>query len=354
MMGAPLLRIEHLDVEFTTQEGSARAVRDMSLSMERGEAMGLVGESGSGKSVTALTLMRLVPDPPGKIRGGKILFEDRDILAMNGGDLRNLRGNEIAMIFQEPMTSLNPIHPCGHQIMEPLMIHQGLGKKEAAARALELLATTGIPAPARRMREYPHQLSGGMRQRVMIAMALACRPKLLVADEPTTALDVTIQAQILALMKDLRRETGAAIIIITHDLGVILEMCDRVAVMYAGQIVETASVADLFRAPLHPYAEALLYSVPSIGQPRERLFAIRGTVPNPFDTVTGCAFAPRCDYGNADCAREEPPLREAAPGRLVRCHFPRNTGIAITGNANYGDAGNGDENTAFARSITHV
>jgi oligopeptide/dipeptide ABC transporter ATP-binding protein len=283
----------------------------------------LVGESGSGKTVTALGLMRLLRDPPGKILGGRINFQGQDLLALPEEAVRRFRGNEIAMIFQEPMTSLNPIHTCGRQIMEPLIVHRGLPKKEAEERALELLRIIGIPSPKQRMREYPHQLSGGMRQRIMIAMALACKPKLLIADEPTTALDVTIQAQILELMKELRRETGSAIILITHDLGVIAEMCSHVAVMYAGQIVETASVADLFKQPLHPYSEALLFSIPVISKRQDRLFAIEGTVPNPFEMPPGCAFSPRCGYARAECGETPPPLTAATEDRLVRCGFWR-------------------------------
>jgi oligopeptide/dipeptide ABC transporter ATP-binding protein len=339
-----LLSIENLNVRFTTQEGTALALRDLSFTVGTGEALGLVGESGCGKSVTALALMRLIPDPPGRILGGKIVFDRRNILSLPDRELRDLRGNEIAMIFQEPMTSLNPIHTCGDQIMEPLILHKGMGKKEAEARALELLRITGISSPRQRLREYPHQLSGGMRQRVMIAMALACKPKLLIADEPTTALDVTIQAQILELMKELRRETGSAIILITHDLGIISEMCDRVAVMYAGQVVETCSVDELFKGPLHPYSEALLFSVPSIGTKRERLYAIRGTVPNPFDMPPGCAFAPRCDYAGEECTALlpslSPPPGEGTRGRMVRCHFPRTGGTGAGTDAGTG-AGRG-------------
>jgi oligopeptide/dipeptide ABC transporter ATP-binding protein len=319
----PLLNIEHLEVRFNTQEGPHSAVRDLSLNINYGEAWGLVGESGSGKTVTALSLMRLLRDAPGENLRGKITFDGRDIMALPDGEVRRLRGNEIAMIFQEPMTSLNPIHTCGRQIMEPLILHKGLTKKEAEERALELLTITGLPSPAQRLNEYPHQLSGGMRQRVMIAMALACKPKLLIADEPTTALDVTIQAQILELMKDLRRETGSAIILITHDLGVIMEMCDYVAVMYAGQIVETCSVAELFKQPLHPYSEALLFSIPSLTQRRERLFAINGTVPNPFDMPPGCTFSPRCNYAREECQNSSPDLVEAVEHRRVRCPFWR-------------------------------
>jgi oligopeptide/dipeptide ABC transporter ATP-binding protein len=314
------LNIENLEVLFSTQDGLQRAVRGLSLSIGQGETWGMVGESGSGKTVTALALMRLFHNTSGRTTG-KISFEGRDILSLTEDEVRRLRGNEIAMIFQEPMTSLNPIHTCGKQIMEPLILHKGMNKKEARSRALELLTITGIPSPAERLREYPHQLSGGMRQRVMIAMALACKPKLLIADEPTTALDVTIQAQILELMKDLRRETGAAIILITHDLGIIAEMCDHVAVMYAGQIVETCMSRDLFHLPLHPYSSALLFSIPSVKERRERLYAIKGTVPSPFDMPDGCAFSPRCSVAHQECGKNSPELVEVSPGRMVRCPF---------------------------------
>jgi oligopeptide/dipeptide ABC transporter ATP-binding protein len=319
----PLLSIKDLEIQFYTLEGIHQAVRGLSLTLEKGDTLGLVGESGSGKSVTALSLMRLIPSPPGKILGGRIMFDGRDILALPEEEIRQIRGNEIAMIFQEPMTSLNPIHPCGRQIMEPLILHLGLHKKEAEERALELMTMVGIPSPKQRLREYPHQLSGGMRQRVMIAMALACKPKLLIADEPTTALDVTIQAQILELMKELRREINSAIILITHDLGVVAEMCSHVAVMYAGQIVETCSVAELFKRPLHPYSEGLLFSIPEISKTRERLFAIEGSVPSPFAMPPGCAFSPRCKYAGTECEGTLPPLVPVGEDHLVRCRFPR-------------------------------
>ena len=319
----PLLHINNLEVQFNTREGIHRAVRGLSLTLEKGDTLGLVGESGSGKSITALSLMRLIPSPPGKIRGGRITFDGRDILALPDEAIRRIRGNEIAMIFQEPMTSLNPIHTCGKQIMEPLILHLGLTKKEAEERALELMTMVGIPSPKQRLKEYPHQLSGGMRQRVMIAMALACKPKLLIADEPTTALDVTIQAQILELMKELRQEINSAIILITHDLGVVAEMCSHVAVMYAGHIVETCAVGELFKRPLHPYSEGLLFSVPVISKTRERLFAIEGAVPSPFAMPPGCAFSPRCKYARKECEDSLPLLAPAGEDHLVRCLFPR-------------------------------
>jgi oligopeptide/dipeptide ABC transporter ATP-binding protein len=319
----PLLSIDNLEVQFYTMEGIHQAVRGLSLTLEKGDTLGLVGESGSGKSVTALSLMRLIPSPPGKILGGRISFDGQDILTLPDEAIRRIRGNEIAMIFQEPMTSLNPIHTCGKQIMEPLILHLGLTKKAAEERALELMTMVGIPSPKQRLKEYPHQLSGGMRQRVMIAMALACKPKLLIADEPTTALDVTIQAQILELMKELRQEINSAIILITHDLGVVSEMCSHVAVMYAGQIVEACAVSELFKRPLHPYSEGLLFSIPVISKTRERLFAIEGSVPSPFAMPPGCAFSPRCKYARTECNGGLPPLVPVGEDHLVRCLFPQ-------------------------------
>jgi oligopeptide/dipeptide ABC transporter ATP-binding protein len=317
----PLLTIEGLTIQFHTAEGVHKAVRDVSLTLSEGETLGLVGESGSGKSVTALSLMRLIPSPPGRITSGRIIFNGREISALSDTDVCAIRGNEIAMIFQEPMTSLNPLHTCGGQIMEPLLLHTRCSKKVAETRALELLTMVDIPDPKRKLREYPHQLSGGMRQRVMIAMALACKPKLLIADEPTTALDVTIQAQILDMMKNLRRETGSSIIMITHDLGLIAEMCGRVAVMYAGQIVEISPLAGLFERPYHPYSEGLLRSIPAISLERKRLFSIPGAVPNPFDLPAGCAFAPRCGYARGYCRENPPELAAAGEERQVRCWF---------------------------------
>lgn len=314
-----LLSIKQLNVQFHTVEGVHKAVRDVSISIYPGETLGLVGESGSGKSVTSLSIMRLIPNPPGKITGGQILFQGQDLLALSDEEIRNIRGNRITMIFQEPMTSLNPIHTCGKQIMEPLMLHKNFSKKEAEERAFELLTMVGIPIPRQRLKEYPHQLSGGMRQRVMIAMALACQPQLLIADEPTTALDVTIQAQILELMKGLHQEINSSIIMITHDLGVIAEMCQRVVVMYAGQVVEISPLKALFARPYHPYSEGLLLSIPTISKERKRLFSIEGTVPNPFDMPPGCSFAPRCTYAQEQCRENPPELTETPDGRSVRC-----------------------------------
>ena len=318
-----LLEVEDLSVRFTTAEGSHRAVRGLSFSLAPGETLGIVGESGSGKSVTALSLMNLIPDPPGQICGGRVLFQGRDLLRLPADEIRKLRGNEIAMIFQEPMTSLNPIHTCGRQVMEPILIHQAGARAQAQGKALELLKLVGIPSPERIFRDYPHQLSGGMRQRIMIAMALACRPRLLLADEPTTALDVTIQAQILELMKALRAEIDSAIILITHDLGVIAEMCDRVLVMYAGQVVESSPIQDLFDHPLHPYTEGLLGSMPTLSGRRERLRAIEGVVPSPFEVLPGCSFQPRCGYADRLCADSCPDLAPVGGGRAVRCWHPR-------------------------------
>ncbi|HUX40638.1 MAG TPA: ABC transporter ATP-binding protein [Rectinemataceae bacterium] len=328
-----LLEVRNLSVRFGTVEGTHVAVRDVSFALRRGETLGIVGESGCGKSVTALSLINLIPDPPGKISEGSISFEGRDLLRIPPEELRAIRGNEIAMIFQEPMTSLNPIHSCGSQVMESILIHHGGTKEEARRKAIEILGHVRIPNPERVFGEFPHQLSGGMRQRVMIAMALACRPKLLIADEPTTALDVTIQAQILELMKALRADIDSAIILITHDLGVVAEICDRVIVMYAGQIVESSPIMDLFKAPLHPYTEGLLRSIPTISETRGRLSAIEGVVPGPFETPHGCSFAPRCGYAMDVCVEKVPELEEFPGGRSVRCWLrkPEATAEATNG-----------------------
>lgn len=314
-----LLTVKNLTVQFRTLEGVLRAVRDVSLSVSASETLGIVGESGSGKSMTAMSIMNLIPNPPGEIIEGSIFFKGRDLLKLPPAEMRKILGNEISMIFQEPMTSLNPLHTCGKQIMEPLLLHQNYSKKDAKERALELLKQVGIPLPEQRFKEYPHQLSGGMRQRIMIAMALACNPKLLLADEPTTALDVTIQAQILELMKKLRRETDSAIMMITHDLGVISEMCHRVVVMYAGQVVESGPLKDIFHKPLHPYTEGLLNSIPTITQEKQRLSAIDGAVPNPFEMPPGCSFQPRCRYAEGVCLKDSPVLLPYPDERAVRC-----------------------------------
>jgi peptide/nickel transport system ATP-binding protein len=323
-VSTPLLAIEDLQTHFFTRDGVVRAVDGVSYAVEAGETLAVVGESGCGKSVTALSILRLVPSPPGRIVGGAIRFEGVDLLQIGEGEMRRIRGNEISMIFQEPMTSLNPVLTVSRQITETLILHQGLRARAAAARAIEMLRLVRIPEPERRARQYPHELSGGMRQRVMIAMALACHPKLLIADEPTTALDVTIQAQILDLMRELKSEIGAAIILITHDLGVVAEMAQRVVVMYAGRKVEEAPVGDLFRRPQHPYTLGLLASVPRLGatlgraEP-PRLAEIPGTVPSMRDPIVGCAFAPRCAYATERCSREAPPLEAKTAAHLAAC-----------------------------------
>jgi peptide/nickel transport system ATP-binding protein len=323
-VSTPLLAIEDLQTHFFTRDGVVRAVDGVSYAVEAGETLAVVGESGCGKSVTALSILRLVPSPPGRIVGGAIRFEGVDLLQIGEGEMRRIRGDEISMIFQEPMTSLNPVLTVSRQITETLILHQGLTARAAAARAIEMLRLVRIPEPKRRARQYPHELSGGMRQRVMIAMALACHPKLLIADEPTTALDVTIQAQILDLMRALKSEIGAAILLITHDLGVVAEMAQRVVVMYAGRKVEEAPVGDLFRRPQHPYTLGLLASVPRLGatlgraEP-PRLAEIPGTVPSLRDPIVGCAFSPRCAYATERCSREAPPLEAKTAAHLAAC-----------------------------------
>jgi peptide/nickel transport system ATP-binding protein len=319
-----LLEVENLQVHFRTPAGINRAVDGVSFRVNQGETLAIVGESGCGKSVTSMSMMRLIPEPPGKI-GGSIRFEGRDLLKFSDREMRSLRGNDISMIFQEPMTSLNPVLTVGRQIGETLRLHQGLDKQQAEARAVEMLTLVGIPAPERRVREYPHQLSGGMRQRVMIAMALACNPKLLIADEPTTALDVTIQAQILKLMLDLKQRVGAAIILITHDLGVVAEVAERVMVMYAGRKVEEAPVAELFRAPRHPYTQGLLGALPKLGSSlsgeTQRLAEIPGQVPDLKQRIEGCVFAGRCPLVTDLCRRFAPGLEEKGPHHVAACHY---------------------------------
>ena len=321
----PILQVENLKTYFTLDAGVARAVDGVSFHVNPGETLGIVGESGSGKSVTSLSVMRLIPQPPGKIQPeSRILFrsasgEMEDLAKASEKRMREIRGNDIAMIFQEPMTSLNPVFTVGMQIEESLRLHQGLGKKAARDRAIEMLQLVGIPIPHQRVDEYPHQLSGGMRQRVMIAMALACDPKLLIADEPTTALDVTIQAQILELLNRLQEELGMSIILITHDLGVVAETCDRVIVMYAGQVFEEGSVDDVFHDPQNPYTEGLLRSMPKLGQEVERLAVIPGVVPAPTNWPVGCRFHDRCPYGWEKTEKEEPPLFDIGPGRRNKC-----------------------------------
>jgi oligopeptide/dipeptide ABC transporter ATP-binding protein len=314
-----LLDVRRLRTHFATEHGELRAVDGVDFSLERGRTLGIVGESGCGKSVTALSIMGLVPQPPGRIAGGEVLFEGTDLLKLPPSRLRDLRGDQLAMIFQEPMTSLNPAFPVGEQIAEALLRHRAISKSEAKSHAVEMLRQVRIPSPETRAREYPHQLSGGMRQRVMIAMALACNPKLLIADEPTTALDVTIQAQILELMRALRAELGTAIILITHDLGVIAELADDVIVMYAGQVVERCAVPRLFAEPQHPYTIGLLGSIPRLDLEQGRLSAIDGFVPHAAAMPEGCRFHPRCPFSVERCRQEEPSLTEILPGHFVAC-----------------------------------
>jgi oligopeptide/dipeptide ABC transporter ATP-binding protein len=328
MDAATTLEIHDLRTYFGTDDGIAKAVDGISLRIDRGETLAVVGESGSGKSVTGLSVMRLIPNPPGKIVSGEILFRGRDgvvrdLAKLPPRQMRDVCGNEIGMIFQEPMTSLNPVYTVGEQVGEALRHHRGLSRAEARAEALAQLERVGIPAAEKRLDEYPHQMSGGMRQRVMIAMALACRPTLLIADEPTTALDVTIQAQILDLMRRLQVETGTAILFVTHNLGVVAEIAHRVAVVYAGRVVEEADVRSLFHRPAHPYTRGLLASMPRLGVdggPEARLAAIPGNVPSPLERPTGCTFAPRCALAEAVCREVEPPLGSIGGGHAVRCH----------------------------------
>ena len=314
-----LLDIRHLTCTFRTVDGLARAVDDVSFSVIKGETLGVVGESGCGKTVTALAILRLIPDPPGRIAGGEIFYKGADLLALAERDMRKIRGNEISMIFQEPMTSLNPVFTCGYQIQEAVVLHQKVGKREAMERSVEMLHLVGIPDPRSCARSYPHQLSGGMRQRVMIAMALSCRPSLLIADEPTTALDVTIQAQILELLQSLQARLGMAVLMITHDLGVVAETAERVVVMYAGQVVEIGRVGDIFHDPRHPYTIGLQESTPRGSQKGRRLKAIPGRVPDLFRTPEGCRFRDRCPFAEARCAESEIEMREISPDRAARC-----------------------------------
>ncbi len=318
-MSERLVEIKDLYTYFYTEDGVVPAVDGVSMHINQGETLGVVGESGCGKSVTALSVMRLIPRPPGKIESGSITFEDREILELSEAQMRKIRGNDIAMIFQEPMTSLNPVYTVGDQIAEAIELHQGLSHRQAIEKAVDMLRQVGIPLPEQRVREYPHQMSGGMRQRVMIGMALSCNPKLLIADEPTTALDVTIQAQILELMKKLKRDFGTAIMLITHDLGVIAEMAERVVVMYAGKIVEEGEAGALFADPTHPYTEGLLNSIPRMDAKKGRLHVIEGVVPNPLYMPEGCRFNPRCPKAMDLCREQEPPLIELRPGRRVAC-----------------------------------
>ena len=329
MKKAHLLEVKDLKTYFYTFEGVARAVNGVSYHIDKGEALGIVGESGCGKSVTASSVMRIVPEPPGKIEGGSILFDKMDLVELSQKEMRKIRGGRIAMIFQEPMTSLNPVFTIGNQISEMFTLHKDMRKNEALEASIDMLERVQIPAPEKRVHEYPHQLSGGMRQRAMIAMALACEPEILIADEPTTALDVTVQAQILDLMLKLKEETGTAIQMITHDLGVIAEMSDRIVVMYAGKVVEEAETVELFTNTLHPYTSGLLQSIPLLGGrsagEQQELNEIKGTVPSLYSVPTGCAFRDRCSHAMKICADQEPELTDVGSGHAVRCwlHIPQ-------------------------------
>ncbi|WP_333671828.1 ABC transporter ATP-binding protein [Elioraea tepidiphila] len=314
-----LIEIEDLAVSFRTDRGEVEALSGVSLHLDEGEVLGVVGESGCGKSLTALAIMGLVPSPPGRITRGRIAFAGRDLLGLDEAAMTRIRGEQIAMIFQEPMSALNPVFTVGEQVAEVLRVHEGLGRTAARERAAQLLARVGIPDPARRLGQYPHELSGGLRQRVMIAAALACRPKLLIADEPTTALDVTIQAQILALLADLQREFGMATMLITHDLGVVAQVVTRVVVMYAGKVVEEGPVEAVFERPSHPYTAALMRSIPALAEGVSRLPAIPGTVPAPGAWPRGCRFAPRCTHAVPECGAGVPPLYPVAPGHRAAC-----------------------------------
>ncbi len=318
-----ILSVEHLTAAFDGESGRVKAVDDVSFCLRRGSNLGIVGESGCGKSVTALSIMRLLPKPAGKILEGRILFKGTDIVTLPPGDMHALRGNQIGMIFQEPMTALNPVHTIGRQVGEVFRLHYTeMSDRAIRAAVLEMLQKVGIPEPARRMGEYPHQISGGMRQRVMIAMALACKPDILIADEPTTALDVTIQAQILSLIRQLQAETGMSVIFITHDLGVIAELCQDVVVMYAGQVAETAPIRELFYNPRHPYTRGLLKAIPTLDSPHKQpLNVITGVVPSLDDLPPGCRFGNRCPYARAVCATASPPLKDVGPDHKAACYF---------------------------------
>jgi len=318
----PILQIENLSTHFETARGSVKAVDGVDLRLNEGDTLGIVGESGCGKTVLALSILRLVPRPPGRIVSGRILFEGQDLLALSEEQMRRVRGKRISMIFQEPMTSLNPVFRIGDQVAETLRLHEGLSARDAHERAVEMLRLVGIPAPEQRVRDYPHQMSGGMRQRVMIAMALSCRPRLMLADEPTTALDVTIQAQILELIQGIKQEVGTSVILITHDLGVIAEAAQHAAVMYAGWVVEQGPVGTIFSTPLHPYTVGLMHSIPRIGQGHGGdgyLSVIPGTIPDLLELPSGCKFRDRCSRAMPVCAERQPELVEKTPGHFVRC-----------------------------------
>ena len=331
-MSEDLLVVDNLKMYFHTRDGVVKAVDGVSYTLNSGETLGVVGESGSGKSVTALTIMRLVPEPPGKVEGGDVLFRGRSLLKMSDREIREIRGNKIAMVFQDPMTSLNPVYRVGRQIAEPLILHKGMSKKAAWARTVELLELVGIPHPESRVKDYPHQFSGGMRQRVMIAMALANDPDILIADEPTTALDVTIQAQILELMESLQKRTGSAIILITHDLGVVADMADNVLVMYAGRPAEYGTVDELFYRPLHPYTWGLMDSLPEYGvDEKSTLCPIKGQPPSLINVPSGCPFHPRCPFAQPRCTTDVPEYRIIEGTHGVACHFAGDAGFTRGG-----------------------
>jgi oligopeptide/dipeptide ABC transporter ATP-binding protein len=314
-----LLRVENLETVFHSDQGLIKAVDGVSFEVGEGETVGLVGESGCGKSVTALSIMRLISDPPGRIQGGSIYMGGRDLLHLPEKEMRKVRGNEISIVFQEPLSSLNPVFTCGEQVREAIALHQRLGRKASKEKAVEMLRLVRLPDPGKRYHSYPHQLSGGMRQRVMIAMALSCEPKLLIADEPSTALDVSVQAQIMELLLSLREKMGMAVLLITHDLAVVAQMADRVVVMYAGVVVEEAPLESLYERPAHPYTQGLLASIPKIGSRRERLMSIDGSVPDPLKLPPGCRFSDRCPKRFDRCAQEEPGMFTVAEGHRSRC-----------------------------------
>lgn len=314
-----VLEVKNLQTYFYSSEGVAKAVDGVSFTLHKGETLGIVGESGCGKSMTSLSLLRLVPSPPGKIINGEILLNNTDLMKLSEEELRKIRGNKISMIFQEPMTSLNPVLTVGEQIAETIRLHQGLSRKEAWQQAVEMIRLVGIPAPEKRAKQEPYQLSGGMRQRIMIAMALACTPDVLIADEPTTALDVTIQAQIIDIIRNLQQQLGMSIIFITHDLGVVAEICDKIAVMYAGQVVEEGSTDSLFEKPLHPYTKGLIQSLPKLYEDQEELSTIHGTVPSPYHYPNGCRYAERCPLATELCRVQQPELITVESDKKVRC-----------------------------------
>ena len=319
-MDDTLIQVKNLQISFKYDGVMTPVIRGVSFDIKRGETLGMVGESGSGKSVTSREIMRLIATPPARIDSGEILFDGRDILKMSDDELRSIRGNRISMIFQEPMTSLNPVYTCGDQIMEVIRLHKGVSKKEARQMAIEMLREVGVQSPETRVDCYPHELSGGMRQRVMIAMALSCSPTLLISDEPTTALDPTIQAQILQLIKDMKKKLNMSVLFITHDLGVVAQTCDRVVVMYAGKIVEVAEVCELFDHPAHPYTQGLIMSIPKMSSDVEELYSIDGSIPSFGSLPGGCTFGPRCPYFTEECTKSEPVLKDIGGGHLCACH----------------------------------